>query len=106
MKNQQLSILNCLRADFKKWATNNEPSSYELDVNKIGKQISGFNPDSNPTILLDCVKSDGYWYICTDNSDPESGCCPIETLSKEQVYEIRRLVESWLARKDMDNLFI
>lgn len=99
---EQFFKLNCLRPDFMKWATNNEPSTYELDVNKINKQISGFNPDSNPTILLDCVKSDGYWYICTDNSDIEGGCCPIETLSKEQVYEIRRIVESWLAKKDID----
>ena len=35
----QLTILNCLRSDFKKFADSNEPNSWELDINEIGRKI-------------------------------------------------------------------
>ena len=40
--NDQLFRLNGLRADFMKWADSNEPSTWELDVNKINGHIDGF----------------------------------------------------------------
>ena len=40
--NTQLDVLNCLRADFKRWAVSNEPSTWELNVNKIDKNLSAF----------------------------------------------------------------
>lgn len=94
--------LNGLRADFMKWADSNEPSTWELDVNEIGGNLSDFTPDDEPTIILDCNKSEGKWYLCVSGYDSDGGCYPLEDLTAEQVYEIRRLVESWLAKKDLE----
>lgn len=99
---KQIDKLNCLRIDFKRWADSNEPSTWELDLNKIGGQITDVSPNDDPVVLLDCSDSEGNWYLCVNSSDCESGCYPITELSKTQVFEIRRIVESWLARKDMD----
>ena len=99
----QLTVLKCLRSDFKKWADSNEPNSWELGLNEIGRNLSGFSPDLEPVILLD----DDKWFLCVNTCDVnENGCYPIETLTNEQIYEIRSIVETWLARKDIDNLFI
>lgn len=100
--NEQLFRLNGLRADFMKWADSNEPSTWELDVNDIGGHITGFSYDDDPTVILDCNKNEGKWFLCVSGFDSEGGCYPIEELTTEQVYEIRRLVETWLARKDAD----
>ena len=96
----QLARLNLLREEFKKWADSNEPSTWELDVNEIGAHLSGYTYDDEPVILLDCVKTEGRWYICVNRSEDEVGCCPLEDLTENQIYEIRRFVESWLANKD------
>jgi hypothetical protein len=32
----------------------------------------------------------------------ETSCYPLEDLTAEQIFEIRRLVESWLAKKDLE----
>lgn len=98
----QLFRLNGLRADFMKWADSNEPSTWEIEVNKIGGNITGYTPDDDPIILLDCTDSDGSWFLCVEGTDINSGCYPIELLSENQIYEIRRLIETWLARKDAD----
>lgn len=100
---RQLSVLNCLRSDFKKWADSNEPNSWELDLNEIGRNLTGFSPDDEPVILL----SDDKWFLCVNILDVnENGCYPIESLTDKQISEIRIIVESWLARKDLDNFFI
>lgn len=99
----QLTILNCLRSDFKKFADSNEPNSWELDINEIGRNITGFSPDDEPVILL----SDDKWFLCVNTDDVnENGCYPIESLSDKQIYEIRSIVETWLAKKDIDNFFM
>ena len=103
--NDQLFRLNGLRADFMKWADSNEPSAWELDVNEIGGSLTGFTEDDEPVVLLACDKNGGHgWFLCvnTEIGGSETSCYPIENLTAEQVYEIRRLVESWLARKDAD----
>ena len=103
--NEQLFRLNGLKADFKKWADSNEPSTWEVDVNAIGGTITGFTPDDEPTVLLACDKNGGYgWFLCVNKElgGSEVSCYPIEELTKEQVYDIRRLVESWLAKKDLE----
>jgi hypothetical protein len=101
---KQLDKLNCFRKDFKKWACSNEPSTWELDVNKINGHIDGFIIDDDPIILLDCFKSEGDWYLCVNENNNSDVCCyPIEELTKEQVYDIRRIVETWLARKELDS---
>lgn len=97
--------LNGLRADFMKWADSNEPSTWELDVNEIGGSLTGFSPDDEPVVLLACGRNGGYsWYLCVNEKigGSEISCYPIESLTEEQIYEIRRLVESWLARKDAE----
>lgn len=103
--NDQLFRLNGLRADFMKWADSNEPNMWELDVNEIGGHITGFDADDEPVVLLVNYYTGGHgWFLCV-NSDiggSETTCYPIENLTAEQVYEIRRLVESWLARKDAE----
>ena len=101
--NAQLDVLNCLRADFKKWAVSNEPNTWELDVNKNGKKLSAFGKAEEPVILLDCTDSEGDWLLCVNTDDVnEIGCFPLEDLSDDTQYEIRRIVETWLARKDVD----
>lgn len=102
---KQLNRLNGLRADFMKWANSNEPSTWELDINDIGGRLTGFTPDDEPVILLAVDSRGGYgWFLCVnkDIGGSETSCYPIEELTAEQVYEIRRLVETWLARKDAD----
>ena len=96
----QLTKLNCLREEFIKNSDSNEPSTYELDVNSIGEQLNGYSYEDEPVILLDCVKTEGRWFICTNRSEDEKGCCPLEDLTENQIYEIGRFVESWLANKD------
>ena len=102
----QLKKLNAFRADFMKWADSNEPCTWELDVNKINGHIDGFTIDDEPVILLDCMESEGDWYLCVnenpDDINTDAYCLPLEDLTKEQVYDIRRIVETWLARKDVD----
>ena len=110
----QLNRLNSLRADFIKWADSNEPNTWELDINKIGGKIDGFDYNDNPVVLLVCSKSkndNGEWYLCVDvemdtNIESDFGCYPIANMSNDRIYEIRRIIESWLAKKDMGNLFI
>jgi hypothetical protein len=97
--------LNGLRADFMKWADSNEPSTWELDVNDIGGRLTGFTYDDDPTILLVCDKNGGHgWYLCVNKEigGSEISCYPIESMTAEQIFEIRRLVESWLAKKDLE----
>ena len=102
--NTQLDVLNCLRADFKKWAVSNEPSTWELNVNKIDKNLSAFGRAEEPVILLDCTKSEGDWFLCVNTNDVnEIGCFPLEDLSDDTQYEVRKIVESWLAKKDIDS---
>ena len=80
-------------------------NSSELDVNEIGGKLSGIHPDDDPVILLDCSdKSDGSWFVCLDNRGSEIRCYPIETLTEEQISEIRKLVESFVVKKD-ENFF-
>ena len=103
--NDQLLRLNGLRADFMKWADSNEPSTWELDVNEIGGRISGFDVDDEPVILLVNDYTGGFgWYLCVNSEigGSEISCYPIESMTAEHIYEIRRLVETWLARKDAD----
>ncbi len=104
MKNEQLTKLNGLRSDFIKWARNNEPSIWELDVNKIGGKLTGYSREDEPVILLDCTKNPGEWYICKNTTlvDNTLCCLPIEELTEKQIYEIRVLVESWLVKKDIN----
>lgn len=102
---KQLNRLNGLRSDFMKWADSNEPSTWELDVNDIGGRLTGFTPDDEPVILLAVDNKGGHgWFLSvnTDIGGSETSCYPIENLTAEQVYDIRRLVETWLARKDAD----
>lgn len=97
--------LNGLRADFMKWANSNEPSTWELDVNEIGGNLSDFTPDDEPVILLTCDRKGATgWFLCVngDIGGSEITCYPLEDLTAEQVYEIRRLVEIWLAKKDAE----
>lgn len=104
---EQLFRLNCLKADFKRWANSNEPSTWEIDVNGIGGRLTEFGNTTEPVVMLDCTESDGKWFLCVNTNDVnETGCYPLEDLSDETIYEIRRCVESWLARKDMGNLYI
>lgn len=101
--NTQLNVLNCLRADFKKWAVSNEPNTWELDVNKIGKKLSAFGKAEEPVILLDCNENEGDWFLCVNTCGVnEIGCYPLDDLSEDTKYEIRKIVETWLARKDID----
>lgn len=107
MENTQLKILDCLRTDFKKWADSNEPSTWEINVNEIGGQLSAFSRVDEPVILLDCTESEGDWFLCVNTNDINNNdCYPIKDLSDETIYEIRKCVESWLVRKDMGNLYI
>lgn len=105
---KQLERLNRLRPDFMKWADSNEPSMWELDVNKINGHIEGFTIDDDPVILLDCVESEGDWYLCvnenSNNVNSDVCCYPLEDMTDDRIYEIRRIVESWLVKKDMGNL--
>lgn len=98
--------LNGLIADFMKCADSNEPSTWELDVNDIGGSLTGFTYDDDPTILLACDKNGGCgWFLCANDCNSDGGdgrCYPIENLTAEQIFEIERLVESWLAKKDLD----
>lgn len=106
MKIQQLSILNCLRADFKKWAHNIEPNKWSVTINEIGRCLTGIDPDRYPAISL-FEGDEVCWYICmTSGSEHEIKCYPLDDMTEMRVYEIRRLVESWLARKDLDNFFV
>lgn len=103
--NDQLFRLNGLRADFMKWADSNEPNTWELDVNDIGGSLTGFTYDDDPTVLLACDKNGGHgWFLCVNKEigGSETSCYPLEDLTDGQIYEIRRLVESWLARKDAE----
>lgn len=103
--NTDISILNHLKSDFMKFADNNEPSTYEMNLSEIGGCVCGFDPADDPTIMLD-NRHEGYWYVSVNISDPdEIGCYPLEELPDEQIYEIRRIVESWLVKKDMGKLF-
>ena len=61
---KDLYTLNCLREDFIKWADSNEPSVYELELNKIGGKLTGFDSVTEPTILLDCNKSKVKDFCC------------------------------------------
>ena len=96
----QLSRLNELRSDFIKYAESNDASTWELDINKIGGTLKGYSYEDEPVILLDCVKTDGRWYICVNRSEDEVGCCPIEDLTESQIYEIRILVGTWIATQN------
>lgn len=96
----QLTRLNELRSDFINYAESNEPSTWELDINKIGGTLNGYSYEDEPVILLDCVKTDGRWYICANRSENEVGCCPIEDLTENQIYEIRILVGTWIAKQN------
>lgn len=95
--------LNGLCADFMKWADSNEPSTWELDVNDIGGSLTGFTYDDDPTILLACDRNGGCgWFVCVNDRDSDGRCYPIENLTAKQIFEIRRLVETWLAKKDLE----
>lgn len=96
----ELTRLNSLRSDFIKYADSNEPSIWELDINEIGGRLPGYSYEDEPIILLDCVKTEGRWYICANRFEDEFGCYPLEDLTQHQIYEIRRFVESWLKNKD------
>jgi hypothetical protein len=107
MKNEQLNRLNALKADFMKCADSNESSTWELDVNKINAHITGFNPDDEPVIILDNTYNKTDWFLSINvKSEDEIGCYPLTDLADEQIYEIRRIVESWLAKKDISNFYI
>ena len=96
----ELTRINSLRSDFIKYADSNEPSTYELDVNSIGGQLKGYTYEDEPVILLDCVKTEGRWYICVNRSENEVGCCPIEDLTESQIYEIRILIGTWITTQN------
>jgi hypothetical protein len=101
----QIFRLNALRADFQRWADSNEPSTWEINLNKIGGNLSAFGKSYDPVILLDCTSGESNWFLCVNtNSVDEKGCYPIEDLSNESIYEIRRIVETWLVRKDIESL--
>lgn len=96
---RQLNMLNTLRTDFIKWTDSNEPSTWELDINEIGGHMTGFSFEDDPTVILDCNKNEGRWFLSVGGFDNEGECYPIEELTAEQISEIRILVETWLARK-------
>ena len=96
----QLARLNELRSDFIKYAESNDASTWELNINEIGGSLKGYTYEDEPVILLDCVKTDGRWYICVNRSEDEVGCCPIEDLTESQIYEIRILVGTWITTQN------
>lgn len=100
----ELEKLNRFRPDFMKWAKNNEPSMWELDVNKICGRLTGYSVEDEPVIILDCTKNTGEWYISKNakSFDSTDCCSPIKELTEKQIYEIRVLVESWLVKKDIN----
>jgi hypothetical protein len=106
MEKEQINKFNRLIPDFKRWGDSNEPNTWELDINKIGRTIDGFDRSDEPLVLLDCTESEGDWYLCvnTDNIN-EFSCYPIAEMTDYKIYEIRRIVESWLVKKDMGDLF-
>ena len=92
-----------------KWADSFEPSTWEISLNEIKGQVNGFRREDEPVILLDCSEDEGRWFLCTDSvvEDYQEGVIgyyPLEELSEKQVYEIRRIVETWLAKKDVDSI--
>ena len=92
-----------------KWADSFEPSTWEISLNEIKGQVNGFRREDEPVILLDCSEDEGRWFLCTDSVDEDYqegviGYYPLEELSEKQVYEIRRIVETWLAKKDVDSI--
>lgn len=103
-KEDELLKLNGLKSEFVKWASNNEPSMWEIDINKIGGRLTGYKRDDEPIILLDFTDGYGEWYLCinTESLDIDTSCCcfPIADLTEDQIHEIRILVESWLVKKD------
>jgi hypothetical protein len=103
--NTDISILNHLKEDFMKFADSNEQSTYEMNLSEIGGCLCGFDPADDPTIMLD-NRHEGYWYVSINISVPyEIKWYPLEELPDEQIYEIRRIVETWLVKKDMGKLF-
>lgn len=122
--NTDMSILNHLKSDFMKYADSFEPSTWEISLNEIKGQVNGFRREDEPIILLDCSEGEENWFLCTNTiicsdsiiEDYQKGeiiynplgvirYYPLEELTDEQIYEIRRIVESWLVKKDMGNLF-
>lgn len=103
---EQIFKLNCLRPDFMKWAVNNEKGKYELKLNKINGGITGFYPENDPTVLLDCTKSEGEWILFVNCDDDKNRSYPIATLTADQIYDFRICVESWIVEKESSILFI
>ena len=120
---KELYRLKCLRSDFMKYADSFEPNTWEISLNEIKGQVNGFRRDEEPVILLDCSEGEGKWFLCTNSiicsdsiiEDYEKGeiiynplgvirYYPLEELSEKQVYEIRRIVETWLAKNDVDSI--
>lgn len=106
---KELYRLNCLRSDFMKYADSFEPSTWEISLNEIKGHVNGFRREEEPVILLDCSEGEGKWFLCTDSiiEDFQEGVIryyPLEKLSEKQVYEIRRIIETWLAKKDVDSI--
>lgn len=120
---KELYRLNCLRSDFMKCADSFEPNTWEISLNEIKGQVNGFRREEEPVILLDCSEGEGKWFLCSNSiicsdsiiEDYQKGeiiynplgvirYYPLEELSEKQVYEIRRIVETWLAKKDVDSI--
>lgn len=92
-----------------KFADSFEPSTWEISLNEIKGQVNGFRREDEPVILLDCSEGEGKWFLCynsiiEDYQEGVIGYYPLEELSEKQVYEIRRIVETWLAKKDVDSI--
>jgi hypothetical protein len=96
----QIFRLNALRTDFMKWAGSDGENKWKVRLNEIGGQLSAFGASTNPTVILD--SNEDKWYLSVSDSNNVVDCYPIEDLSLDQVHEIRRIIETWLARKDVD----
>ena len=63
-------------------------------------------PENDPTVLLDCTKSEGEWILFVNCDDDKNRSYPIATLTADQIYDFRICVESWIVEKESSILFI
>lgn len=97
--------LNCLRSDFIKYAPSHKPNIYELRLNDIGGRLTAFGSSMNPVVILDTTKDNDGWILQIGSKD-NTECYSFNDISKEQIYDIRKIIESWLARRDIDFFYM
>lgn len=97
--------LNCLRSDFIKYAPSHKPNIYELRLNEIGGRLTAFGSSIHPVVILDTTKEDNGWFLQIGSKD-NTECYSFNDISKEQIYDIRKIIESWLARRDIDFFYM